>query len=382
MFKRELFFQHIARILRKEIRDQYKPGQKIPGDSDLAKRFDVSVVTVRQAVMLLLSEGMLERRQGSGTRVSEYLPPQHIALYTEQDILDRRLSDYVPNLFRSFRDFFEERYETRVYMGRRNLFYDGQDVPTASEREMTCPAFKDAINQYQLQGVVSILADSSDTWPELAREQGIVCVGSMQSGVDQVTPDRDLAIRQAVERLAQRGCKRIAMLDWFNSGQDKVETLANSVRCGFREALQAQGLAFVPQWVCGDIHPGPEHVGWQAFREIWSAHHHKPDALIVADDMLFTGVVQAIDDIGISVPDAMAVSVLTSSGINLYAPFVYDRGEFGIQEYTQKLGGFFLERLEGYTGPHRTHWLEPTWQQIQHSQSATNSKANKQSIDR
>ena len=47
----------------------WTPAQPIPSESRLAKEFDVSVGTVRKAVDGLVGEGLLERRQGSGTYV-------------------------------------------------------------------------------------------------------------------------------------------------------------------------------------------------------------------------------------------------------------------------------------------------------------------------
>ena len=47
------------------------PGDKIPAERELAEQFGVSRMTLRQAVMMLVDEGVLERRVGSGTYVAE-----------------------------------------------------------------------------------------------------------------------------------------------------------------------------------------------------------------------------------------------------------------------------------------------------------------------
>lgn len=47
----------------------WTPDQPIPSEARLARDFDVSVGTVRKAVDGLVGEGLLERRQGSGTFV-------------------------------------------------------------------------------------------------------------------------------------------------------------------------------------------------------------------------------------------------------------------------------------------------------------------------
>lgn len=48
----------------------WKIGDRLPSERDLAEVFDVSRMTLRQAVTLLVDEGILERRVGSGTYVA------------------------------------------------------------------------------------------------------------------------------------------------------------------------------------------------------------------------------------------------------------------------------------------------------------------------
>ncbi|SOB43688.1 GntR family transcriptional regulator [Weissella viridescens] len=50
---------------------RWRPGEKIPAERELAEQFDVSRMTLRQAIMLLVDEGVLDRRVGSGTFVAE-----------------------------------------------------------------------------------------------------------------------------------------------------------------------------------------------------------------------------------------------------------------------------------------------------------------------
>lgn len=57
--------------LRENIEDgKLKVGEKIPAERELAADFDVSRMTLRQAIQALVDEGILERRVGSGTFVA------------------------------------------------------------------------------------------------------------------------------------------------------------------------------------------------------------------------------------------------------------------------------------------------------------------------
>ncbi|MDQ0223387.1 GntR family transcriptional regulator [Streptococcus moroccensis] len=48
----------------------WKIGQRLPSERDFADHFEVSRMTLRQAVTLLVEEGVLERKVGSGTYVA------------------------------------------------------------------------------------------------------------------------------------------------------------------------------------------------------------------------------------------------------------------------------------------------------------------------
>ena len=50
-----------------------RPGEKLPSERDLAKQFEVSRPSVREAIQALESKGLLYRRQGGGTYVQEQL---------------------------------------------------------------------------------------------------------------------------------------------------------------------------------------------------------------------------------------------------------------------------------------------------------------------
>src|ERR1700691_6088685 len=52
-------------------------GAKLVNEQELATRFDVSRLTVREAVATLVTTGYLERRHGSGTYVVGLPGPRH-----------------------------------------------------------------------------------------------------------------------------------------------------------------------------------------------------------------------------------------------------------------------------------------------------------------
>jgi GntR family transcriptional regulator len=65
-------YHQLADILMARIRSgEYPAGDRIPAELKLAESYNIGRPTVRQAIELLVSKGILERRRGSGTFVRE-----------------------------------------------------------------------------------------------------------------------------------------------------------------------------------------------------------------------------------------------------------------------------------------------------------------------
>src|SRR6187402_855467 len=61
-------YQQIRGLLLQRLETgEWKPGEAIPSEMELAARYRVSQGTVRKAVEALASEAILTRRQGKGT---------------------------------------------------------------------------------------------------------------------------------------------------------------------------------------------------------------------------------------------------------------------------------------------------------------------------
>lgn len=71
-----LYQQIKALILRSLQAGEWKPGEAIPSELDLAARFRVSQGTVRKAIDELAAENLLVRRQGKGTFVATHSEQQ------------------------------------------------------------------------------------------------------------------------------------------------------------------------------------------------------------------------------------------------------------------------------------------------------------------
>ena len=72
MSQKSLLYEHIINYLRKEINTGVlKPGDKLPTEMELAKKFNVSRITSKRALEDLRVEGLIYRVRGSGSFVSQ-----------------------------------------------------------------------------------------------------------------------------------------------------------------------------------------------------------------------------------------------------------------------------------------------------------------------
>ena len=66
-------YEQIKRLITRSLSDgEWQPGEMIPSEIALARRFNVSQGTVRKAINELVAENMLMRRQGKGTFVATH----------------------------------------------------------------------------------------------------------------------------------------------------------------------------------------------------------------------------------------------------------------------------------------------------------------------
>ncbi|MDI6801904.1 MAG: GntR family transcriptional regulator [Thermodesulfovibrionales bacterium] len=99
-FGQDKLYIQLTRILLEDINSgALQLGQQIPTEEELCKKYDVSKITVRQAINNLVADGYLIKIQGKGTFVANALPVVGLAMKTrlteemfgEEVQLDRRI---------------------------------------------------------------------------------------------------------------------------------------------------------------------------------------------------------------------------------------------------------------------------------------------------
>ena len=122
----------LAKILKERISSgEFRPGDRIPTASKLADMFDLSLMTVRQAITVLIEEGLVKSVHGSGTFVRKIeVGTTSFSLDSLNRILADRDSLKVSVLQTDIADVQEREREklqipadTRVILVKRLIFY-------------------------------------------------------------------------------------------------------------------------------------------------------------------------------------------------------------------------------------------------------------------
>ncbi|MCB2227814.1 MAG: GntR family transcriptional regulator [Desulfarculaceae bacterium] len=63
-------YQQLANLFKKQIASgQYRPGSKLPAEAEICQKYDLSPMTVRRAIGILLDRGVVTTTRGRGTFV-------------------------------------------------------------------------------------------------------------------------------------------------------------------------------------------------------------------------------------------------------------------------------------------------------------------------
>jgi GntR family transcriptional regulator len=146
---RPLYDQIKILITQSLIAGEWRPGEAIPSEIELASRFHVSQGTVRKAIDALASENILVRRQGKGTFVASHAqgpattrflrvaPDSGISEYPGTQLLSVERGRAPESTLR----LLDLRGGATIYVIRRLLKFQG--VPTIlDEIHLPCALFK------------------------------------------------------------------------------------------------------------------------------------------------------------------------------------------------------------------------------------------------
>ena len=122
-------YQRIASELRDGIKAGLLPaGQMLPTEEQLTLRFSASRQTVRQALSVLVDEGLISKQRGSGSRVRTPATPQKSGNIA---VIATYISDYIfPGILREAQSVFAANQYSAILSATRNSVYNERTILT------------------------------------------------------------------------------------------------------------------------------------------------------------------------------------------------------------------------------------------------------------
>lgn len=339
--------RQIAAHLRKTIlRGKWKAGERLPSERDLLVKLGVSRTTLNDALNVLVTEGLIERKQGSGTYVCDHDRSPTIAILGNVD------SIVVP---------YGYYYRSIIQAIRLRVTEAGFQAVLSIGHGETTEAFASSIHLLsesiarQVMGVISVVSMGALEDQFLRRRIPCVSVVAIvPTGKHCVVWDYERMATLGIQRLRQAGHAQFAVFYRKTDEPREQQVMDQSVEKWLRAA------AVTPEQVtCVRV---PMDVtmrrGTEAFKRLWQGSN-RPRAIFFLDDGLCEETLPGILELGVRVPEDLAIITQGNAGRYFNFPVPLTMVEFDPTEgvriawdmLQQLMAGNVAEQPIVYLGP-------------------------------
>lgn len=317
-------YVQLASTLRTDIRaGMFQSTGKLPTEMQLASQYSVSRQTVRQALALLAQEGLIEKRQGSGSRILDsaaQMSDSNIAIVTSY------INDYIfPALLQNVQSELDRyHYSTLVYSTANQISREREILKTILERP---------VRGLLVEGVKTALPNPNLDLYERIQTMGIPIVflhgGYPSLDAVCISDDNESGGYQAVEYLMSKGHTKIG-------GIFKSDDIQGHQRYyGFLSALRDANLPFPDRQLLW-YNTVDRYALLELGQREWLQHFvettcKEVTALVCYNDEIAHPLIQLLQSNGIRVPEDIAVVSFDNS-------YYSDMGSVHITSYAHNPG--------------------------------------------
>jgi LacI family transcriptional regulator len=340
-------YVQLADVLRKEIAAGVLPvGEKLGSIRELARRHEVSVITVKGALRQLSDEGLIVSRPRRGTFVTGASRTEASALMS--NVIGMVLTDVGSPFFSLVVRSAEQYARTHGYSILLGTASEAHDDENAQ------------IMYFHRMGVVGLLVGSLThkyVLPEALRHLSLsgfpyVMISYVnEPGAFLVCGDSEKGGFLAAQHLLQLGYRTLGNIDG-EQGNLPGELRRN----GYLRALNASGLTEDPKHHFRLSRGGEKHdyaSGYEIGRSI-AGMQDRPDALFAYNDLAALGTMQALLDAGLRIPEDVGIVGFDDIERSTYAPVPLTTVRQPTRAIGQKAIEVLIGRILGKSVPHRT----------------------------
>lgn len=168
-----------------------------------------------------------------------------------------------------------------------------------------------------------------------------VTVGQHIEGISSVLFDDYQASKDLVNLMIKKGYSQIA----FIGIDEKDRSVGYLRKAGYLDAMRENNLPLEESWIQKGIFDVDS--GYLCMSQVMKFSKQKPDAVLAVTDRLAIGAMQYIKEIGLSIPDEMAVAGMGASELSKYISPSLTTIDFSLQEVGSEAAGLLLERING-----------------------------------
>lgn len=317
-----LYRQVMLRIKDDIAKGILSPGSQLPIEPELALKYKVSRITIRRVLQMLSNEGLVARRKGKGTFITD---PGRDKLPLALGII-------------SFSDVFLEsnEYDSNILKGITMELDANIPLTTVYWRKgMESSRLKNEFKGLFLlhptekfdQEVRNILTENIP----------VVFVSSTPNKKyknPKVSVDNYSGAKEAMEYLVKKGRRQIA----FISGSVRKSSVAERFKA-YKDVLKKNRIPYDKSLVL-HMDNSDEKCGFDATRLLLD-QAKQPDAIFSCTDLMALGAMRAVKDNDISIPDDISIIGFDNSAI---APYL-DPPLTTVNSDTEAIGRKAVEQL-------------------------------------
>jgi DNA-binding transcriptional regulator YhcF (GntR family) len=304
----KVVWRQVADQVRKKILSkQLLPGTKLPSTAQMAAQVGTDVPTLHRALTELVCEGLITRTPRIGTHVAQWEKGLlRLGVYHSRNILAHGGSISHRVL---------EAEVQKVASGMKVSVQVWTDPRPASKQGVALPVVEYAARERIIQALIS--TDSDEIHRKWFTKLPVPVATMADTSTNLIHFDHQNFFAVAAETLAKQGCRSAAFLGTYEPDSKWV--------ANFHSACEKAGLATRPEWVQGspdfqlncNLH---DSIAYRSFKRLWR-QTERPDGLIVYPDVFSPGIVMAILEEHVRVPQELKVVLHRHAEINFFCPF-------------------------------------------------------------
>lgn len=296
----------VEEFLRRNIlAGRWKAGEALPGENTILEELGVSRTTLRHALAALASEGMIVRRQGNGTYVADNIDVAEVAFLTESESILHPGAFFHRKIFERLSRFVE----THGFKPTLAGFKGNNPQEIISSSHLFVPSI-----MKKTIGIVTDMLEISIDQLIMRDDTHVVAIDtSIPTTKYSVVVDFAQYTERAVRFMDECGHSDFALMHIDTShrvsypGDERIAALQ-------RYAVNGREDRLIPVRWSYDMEDAA-----RAFKDWWNSPD-RPNAIFFYDDSLFDVASRVILELGIKVPEDLAILTHMNVGRQIYFP--------------------------------------------------------------